>query len=85
MRNCRLKQSCKDFWNVKLLKEYINRTKTIFQTFLQDQKKEGKIRVILNLKQFNENYVEHIHFEMETLKSAVNAMRPNCYFGSEDL
>lgn len=48
-------------------------------------KKEGKIRVILNLKYFNEQYMDHIHFKMETLKSAVDSMRPNCYFGSVDL
>lgn len=48
-------------------------------------KKEGKIRVILNLKQFNEKYVDHIHFKMETLKSAIDSMRPNCFFGSVDL
>ena len=26
--------------------------------------------------------MQHIHFKMETLKAAVDAMRPNCYFGS---
>ena len=29
--------------------------------------------------------MQHIHFKMETLKAAVDAMRPNCYFGSVDL
>ena len=48
-------------------------------------KKDGKIRIILNLKSFNENYLEKQHFKMETLQSAVNAMRPNCFFGSVDL
>ena len=48
-------------------------------------KKDGKIRVILNLKQFNEKFMEHIHFKMETLKAAVDAMRPDCFFGSVDL
>ena len=48
-------------------------------------KKEGTIRVILNLKQFNEKYVDHIHFKMETLRSAIDSMRPNCFFWSVDL
>ena len=48
-------------------------------------KKDGKIRVILNLRQFNEKFMEHIHFKMETLKAAVDAMRPDCFFGSVDL
>ena len=48
-------------------------------------KKDGNIRVILNLKPFNKQFMEHIHFKMETLKSAIDSMRPNCYFGSVDL
>lgn len=48
-------------------------------------KTDGGIRVILNLKPFNKHFVEKIHFKMESLKSAVNAMTPNCYFASVDL
>ena len=48
-------------------------------------KKDGKIRIILNLKNFNTNYLEKQHFKMETLQSAIYAMRPNCWFGSVDL
>lgn len=48
-------------------------------------KKDGRVRVILNFKKFNEDHMQHIHFKMETLHSAVNAMRPNCYFASVDL
>ena len=47
-------------------------------------KKDGKIRVILNLRQFN-NHMEQIHFKMETLQTAINLMTRNCYFGSVDL
>ena len=48
-------------------------------------KKDGKIRIILNLKNFNKNYQEKIHFKMETLQSAIDAMRKDCFFGSADL
>ena len=48
-------------------------------------KKEGKIRIILNLKNLNKNYLEKIHFKMETLQSAIDSMRKNCWFGSVDL
>lgn len=48
-------------------------------------KKDGKIRIILNLKTFNSNYLEKQHFKMETLQSAMAAMRKNCFFGSVDL
>ncbi|WAR22904.1 hypothetical protein MAR_036573, partial [Mya arenaria] len=43
-------------------------------------KKDGRIRIILNLKQFND-HMQHIHFKMETLQTAINL----CYFGSVDL
>jgi hypothetical protein len=47
-------------------------------------KKDGKLRIILNLKKFNDN-MQHIHFKMETLKNAVNLMTKDCYFGSVDI
>ena len=47
-------------------------------------KKDNKIRNILNLKQFND-YIEPVHFKMETLQFAINSMRKICYFGSVDL
>ena len=48
-------------------------------------KSDGGIRVILNLKPFNQQYVDKIHFKMESLKSAINAMTPNCFLASVDL
>ena len=48
-------------------------------------KPENKIRIILNLKPFNEKFVDPIHFKMETLSSATAAMRKNCWFASIDL
>lgn len=48
-------------------------------------KKDGKVRVILNLKTFNKNHMANIHFKMETLQSAINNMRKDCYFGSIDI
>ena len=48
-------------------------------------KKDGRIRIILNLKTFNENHMDKCHFKMESLQSAISAMREHCYFGSVDL
>ena len=48
-------------------------------------KKDGRIRIILNLKNLNKNYLQKVHFKMETLQSAIEAMRKNCYFGSVNL
>lgn len=48
-------------------------------------KKDGRVRVILNLKHFNEDFMDKQHFKMETLRTAIESMRPNCYFASVDL
>jgi ribonuclease HI len=47
-------------------------------------KKDGSLRMILNLKRFNLN-VEYKHFKMDTLESAVNLMTPRCFMASVDL
>lgn len=47
-------------------------------------KKDGGHIIILNLKPLN-NDIEHIHFKMDTLKSAINLMKKDCYFASIDL
>ena len=41
--------------------------------------------MILNLQPFNKQYVDKIHFKMESLKSAISAMTPNCFLASVDL
>ena len=47
-------------------------------------KKDGSLRLILNLKDLNES-VEYKHFKMDTLYSAIAMMRTNCYMASIDL
>jgi hypothetical protein len=46
-------------------------------------KKDGTYRLILNLKGLNESVEKH-HFKMETLKTAINLVKQNCYFASID-
>ena len=46
-------------------------------------KKDGGIRVILNLRNFNE-YVQPSHFKMNSLQSAIDLMRPRAYMASVD-
>ena len=43
-------------------------------------KSDGGIRVILKHKPVNQQYVDKIHFKMKSLKSAINAMTPNCFW-----
>ena len=47
-------------------------------------KKDGSIRIILNLKKFNE-YIKYKHFKMETIQHALNCITPNAYMASVDL
>ena len=47
-------------------------------------KQDGKYRMILNLKPFTQ-YLQHHHFKMDTLKTAVAMVRPHCYMASIDL
>ena len=47
-------------------------------------KKDGSVRIILNLKQLNLE-VEYHHFKMETLQHAIQMMTPGCFMASIDL
>ncbi len=47
-------------------------------------KPDGSHRLILNLKKLNENVV-YRHFKMDSILTAINLMKPNCYMASIDL
>lgn len=48
------------------------------------EKSDGSHRMILNLKEFNQN-IEYKKFKMETFKTALNLIRQNCWMASIDL
>jgi len=47
-------------------------------------KPDGNVRLILNLKRFNES-VQYAHFKMETIHSIINLVTPGCWMASLDL
>jgi hypothetical protein len=47
-------------------------------------KKDGSVRLILNLKQLNEKIV-YRHFKMDTIHNVISMVRPNCYMASIDI
>ena len=47
-------------------------------------KKDGSRRLILNLKHLN-NFVAYHHFKMESIQSATQLMKPNCWMAILDL
>ena len=53
-------------------------------TIFVRKKKSGKYRMILNLKGLNKHIEKH-PFKMDTLRSAVRLMTPNCIMASIDL
>ena len=52
--------------------------------FFAREKKDGSLRVILNLKSLN-NYVPYKKFRMETFNKALTLITPNCYMASIDI
>ena len=55
----------------------------ISQIFVRP-KKDATYRLILNLKKFNK-FVKYHHFKMETIHTATELMKKNCYMASIDL
>ena len=47
-------------------------------------KSEDSFRMILNLKRLNEN-MPYIHFKMETIKSILTLVTPNCFMAKVDI
>ena len=47
-------------------------------------KKDGAFRMVLNLKSLNA-FVTYHHFKMDTVWTAINMMKPNCFMASIDL
>ena len=47
-------------------------------------KKDGKFRVILNLKPFNQ-FVDTEHFKMDSITTCINLMKQDCHMASIDL
>lgn len=47
-------------------------------------KKDGQLRMILNLKDLN-NYVEYHHFKMDTFETALKLIKPHCFMASIDI
>lgn len=77
----------------KLLEKFLDKNIVEISTHEQGEvisnifirpKPDGTHRLILNLSSLNE-HIEHIHFKMETFKSALHLVQRNCYFAKIDL
>ena len=67
-----------------MIPESITETGHFVSTIFLRPKRNGKFRMILNLKKLN-SYVEYKHFKMDTLTSCSNCILPDWFMGSIDL
>ena len=75
--------------NKKLLTKGVIRTAAhvpgeFIPTIFTRPKKDGSHHIILNLKKLNKHIVYH-HFKMDSLHSATQLMKPNCWMAVLDL
>ena len=56
----------------------------VSKVFVREKKNGSSYRVLLDLSKLNE-VVHYQHFKMESLKTAIDMMTPNCYMASIDI
>ena len=56
---------------------------SFFSAIFPRQKRDGSVRVIINLKGLNEHIDNH-HFKMDTIRDVLLLVQPQCYFASID-
>ena len=79
-----LQNSLQEFLALGIIEQSRARTETCFfsNLFLRP-KADGTFRVIFNLSGLNDFVVKH-HFKMDTIKDAINLMKPGCFLASLD-
>ena len=69
---------------MKVLIEVKHSSEEFLSPIFLVSRKGGEYRMILNLKDFNEN-IDYHHFKMDTFECAIKLIKPNCYMASVDL
>lgn len=67
-----------------LVQDFVDEKDQFFSTIFTRPKKDGGLRMILNLKKLNES-VEYVKFKMDTLTTALTLVTPHCWMASLDL
>ena len=70
--------------NKQVIRKVQNCEGQIISNIFAREKKDGSLRMILNLKDMNK-LIDKVHFKMETLEAAISLMKEGCYFTSIDL
>lgn len=79
-----MKQELAKLLHKGVIRRVVSTSDQILSNIFLREKKDGSQRLILNLKNLNQN-VEKIHFKMDSLKQAVALIKKNCFFASIDL
>ena len=79
-----LDEVIEEFVNANIVIQVPPKEKFYVSPIFTVPKKDGSVRMILNLKRFNE-YVTYKHFKMDTVNSAIDLMSENCFMASVDL
>ena len=69
--------------NNGVIKQVTHRDDQYLSNVFLRPKKDGSHRLILNLKHLNKS-VEYNHFKMDTIKTALSLIRPNCFMACMD-
>ena len=74
----------KSLWQKGVTKESHHEEGELISSIFLVPKSEDSFRIILNLKRLNEN-MPYIRFKMETIKSILTLVKPNCYMAKVDI
>ena len=74
----------KSLWQKSVTKESQHEEGKLISSIFLVPKSEDSFRIILNLKRLNEN-MPYIRFKMETIKSILTLVKPNCYMAKVDI
>ena len=69
---------------LKVIQEVNNSDDQYLSPIFTVPKKDGEHRMILNLKDLNQN-IEYYHFKMDTFETALKLIKPNCFMASIDV
>lgn len=83
-QNILIDKEMQSLLNKKVITPAVHSPGEFLSSIFSVPKREGKLRLILNLKEFN-HFIPYIHFKMETFAQALCLIKPFCYMASIDL
>lgn len=80
----RMDSEIKKLTSLNVIEETVHEAGEFISGIFGREKKDGSLRLILNLKGLNE-FIAYKKFKMETLKNALTLISPMCYMASIDI